>query len=692
MSYKKAFIILSVLILVSSFFFTSITSMRQKSATFDEACHLAAGYSYLLARDYRMNPEHPPLMKMLNALPLLIYRPILPTKNPSWENVDEYQFGEDFLYKNKIDADFILFLGRLPSVILSIFLSFFVFKWANELYGVKSAIFALFLYVFCPNIIAHSQLVTTDLAGSCFVFLSLYFFWRLIKQKSMLNTVLAGVSLGFALASRFTTLILFPAYLLVYLEYLRENKIRPKLNINFIFILIIASLILILVYRVLHINTYFIGLKRIIWESTTKGPKIPVNFLLGNYSTAGWRYFFVVCFLFKTPVPFILLVCFYPFVIRKLNVKDNYFLLIPILLIFLNVSLSKKQFGLRYMLPVYPLLYVLVSVIINYPLKLHFKQVLLFLFCGLYLFSSVKTYPHYLAYVNELVGGPKNGWKIFADSNIDWGQDLKELATFIKKEGNPELILSYFGSANPNYYGIKYQKLFFSSLIPRPYSKLNSLNPKKELLAISVTHLQCVYCWPDKKLFNWLKKKKIVKQIGYSINVYDITNDINAHENLALIYYNNGFLKEAERHVKRLLILQKNNETAHFVLSCFYAYKGIDKKALSEFNKTSYRYLPKIYRFPIGEMNIPDDLFHQSLISLSAILFKSGDLDNTERLLNTILKIYPKSVTTYQNLIILYLKKGMYNKAFFAIQELLNLDPNNQVGKNYLKFFKPRDL
>jgi predicted membrane-bound dolichyl-phosphate-mannose-protein mannosyltransferase len=88
-----------------------IAWVRQESQTWDEGIHLAAGYSYLKTGDLRMNPEHPPLGKYLNAIPLLFLRLKLPLDHPSWASEDAVEFGREFLYHNTTDADTILFAG-----------------------------------------------------------------------------------------------------------------------------------------------------------------------------------------------------------------------------------------------------------------------------------------------------------------------------------------------------------------------------------------------------------------------------------------------------------------------------------------------------------------------------------------------------------------------------------------------------
>jgi len=128
-----------------------------------------------------------------------------------------------------------------------------------------------------------------------------------------------------------------------------------------------------------------------------------------------------------------------------------------------------------------------------------------------YIFSSVSIYPHYLAYFNEFVGGPDNGYKYLVDSNLDWGQDLKGLKKYMDEKGIRKIKLSYFGGAEPEYYGINYQ----------PVTTREMLKPTPGIYAISATNLQAVF-YPNKNYFAWLRKLRPKAKIGYSIFIYEV--------------------------------------------------------------------------------------------------------------------------------------------------------------------------
>jgi len=123
------------------------------SATSDEPLHLAAGYSYWQTRDFRMNPEHPPLAKLVATLPLLALHPRIDTSDSSWKRGIQDAFAFKFLYGN--DADRLLFWSRAAMVLIAALGAIATFLWARDLFGPSAGVFATALYAFCPNLIAH---------------------------------------------------------------------------------------------------------------------------------------------------------------------------------------------------------------------------------------------------------------------------------------------------------------------------------------------------------------------------------------------------------------------------------------------------------------------------------------------------------------------------------------------------------
>jgi hypothetical protein len=172
--------------------------------------------------------------------------------------------------------------------------------------------------------------------------------------------------------------------------------------------------------------------------------------------------------------------------------------------------------------------------------------------------------PHHLAYFNELAGGPAQGHRFLSDSNLDWGQDLRGLKAYMDREELPVVYLSYFGTAPPASYGIRYQFLpSFVENLQQP--DLEERLPAKggpEMLAISVVNLQGIYLSEDQEAYRWLKDRRPATTIGYSIYIYDLTGDVEAHWQLARIYAKRNLPSLARWELNKVLNLDPSHRQA----------------------------------------------------------------------------------------------------------------------------------
>jgi hypothetical protein len=135
--------------------------------------------------------------------------------------------------------------------------------------------------------------------------------------------------------------------------------------------------------------------------------------------------------------------------------------------------------------------------------------------------GSLRTWPDYLAYFNEIAGGPRNGYHWLGDSNLDWGQDLKELKHFMVQRGIDRVQLSYFGTADPTHYGINYEYLPspYSSLLPTP-SRREGESPSR-FVALSASQYQGI-AFPDKDFYRFYYQYAPNELIGNSILIFDL--------------------------------------------------------------------------------------------------------------------------------------------------------------------------
>jgi hypothetical protein len=232
-------------------------------------------------------------------------------------------------------------------------------------------------------------------------------------------------------------------------------------------------------------EAYLFGLSHVIKASRRKA------FLMGEVSK-GWWHYFLVTFAVKTPLPLLILLTWLLFLLPKLW-RDHplyvNFLMVPVVIYFGVALASRINIGHRHLLPIYPFLFVLTSALIPWSkTKKPVVKVFLAVLAVWYVVSSATIFPHYLAYFNELAGGPENGHKYLVDSNLDWGQDLKGLKRYMEKRGIERVWLSYFGTASPDHYGIAYNYLPSYVIFNPPKDRIPT-----PYMAISATNLQGIY-------------------------------------------------------------------------------------------------------------------------------------------------------------------------------------------------------
>ena len=532
---------LSVAVLLALLFAQVFFAMRTKSPTSDELAHqVASGYSHLVTGDFRMNPAVPPLSRLLSALPLYFLGAKAPLDHVSWQAGNSPEFARQFFYQANHNQDQLIFWARMPILLLSLVFGYFVFVWAHELFGISGGLSALLLYVFCPDVLAHSGLATSDIAVALFFYLAVWRFWKYLQKPRIKNLILTGVMTGLALISKFSAVLLFPTFLAIALISGAGKKINAGRMIAFLavcFLTVWAG--------------YFFEVKPILKNTPDPQKKIeflnriggerlvrfasdvPVPlatfenafgsmlftrskgtnaYLMGEWSHGqkGWWHYYFIAFGIKNTIPTLILIfCAFFYLHAVLPERlAKICLLAPIVLFFALTLRDKAQAGIRYFLPIYPLFFILAGGFAAWALKRNkLSRALVLALLSWHAVEAVLIYPDYLTYFNELIGGPSQGYHYLRDSNIDWGQDLKGLGEYAQKEGYPEVTLFYYGSADPAYYHIPVRKI----------EKDEFIKPRNTVYALAVHHIDSV---------RWFEKYKPVKIIGHSIFVYDFRNKV----------------------------------------------------------------------------------------------------------------------------------------------------------------------
>jgi hypothetical protein len=545
-----------------AFTLLSLGNYRQSSATWDEPIHLTDGYASLEG-DYRVDPEHPPFLRMWAALPLLATHPVvfdphtIDQSGPTaWALQGVFAYAHDFLYRDN-DADHLLYRARFMIVLLGVLLGTLVFSWAFEWFGLRTAIVALALFLVEPNLAAHSVLVTTDLGVTCFIFGAIYFLWRVTKRLSWGNLTGAAAFTALAAVSKFSAAILAPiAATLLVASVFRLRSIRLRSAVLVGAVLTLSAIVAIwAVYRFRYLPstspawTYALDAEptvrsRVPSMAAMAGwldahrllPNVYVEgfvlgqakasarsaFLNGNYSTTGWWYYFPLAFLMKTPVALLFAAALGAMAWlrqwRRVGPGHELFVVAPIAIYMAWAMTANINIGLRHILPIYPFIILMGAAGLHTSASRGVRPLVTsVLVVALVEFATI--YPRPLTFFNLLAGGVNHGAEHLVDSNLDWGQDLKALKRWMDERGVSSINMAYFGSADPSYYGIDCIYLPGSPLFVPPDRVSAPVLPG--YVAVSETLLSGVYSDPRQRAFYApFAHLAPIASIGHTINVY----------------------------------------------------------------------------------------------------------------------------------------------------------------------------
>ncbi|MFZ1915936.1 MAG: glycosyltransferase family 39 protein [Terriglobales bacterium] len=445
------------------------SSIRRLSVTSDEVVHLGGGYRFLQCGDSSVDPEHPPLVKIVAALPLMALHVNDPNPAVCGIQADmesSYRRGHDFLFAND---ESMLTMSRVSTSIFAVLLLGTTYFFARALFGTTVAMIAGVWVAFEPNFLGHGSLVTTDVPAALGFVAAVYALWTYLNRRTGMRFLVLGLGLGVALATKYSTVLLLGILpILIIVDGIVGEKRRRDRRIlgdlgAFLLALLVAVAFLWAIYgfhfasptkqaalspptaqgtleRIIsevgrtHLlpEAYLTGLQDLTLDSGV-GRRA---FLLGkNYLGGRWYYFPVVLSL-KLSVALILglLLSIVAFHFWRSNVRELFFLVVPALLYLTVSARSGMNLGVRYVLPVIPFLLVFAAAGI-WNLQWTRKTVIIVVsaLLAMHTISSLRTFPNYISYGNELWGGPENVYKYLADSNADWGQALKMAHNYVER-------------------------------------------------------------------------------------------------------------------------------------------------------------------------------------------------------------------------------------------------------------------
>jgi hypothetical protein len=387
------------------------TTHRVFAQTIDEGAHLLAGYDVLTKRLFATDRMHPPLPRMLFALPFV--------NEP--EPRSEPRFPELLLRGDRYTQNVArMRMGNLAFLALGIVA---VALWARRLLGAKRALLAAALYASLPPVLAHAGLATTDMAAAATLAFALYALNRLLTAEPQAGLNLSvgqwksGVILGLAIAlgllSKYSFVLYFPACAVVLLLLRRRFPWRALLLAGLAGLTLTAAL--------MPPREFILGLLQV----RAMNAEPPQAMLFGEMRKGGWWYYFPVALFFKTPIPFL--------VLALAGVRRSTRELALIAAIVLGIAMTSDiNIGVRHLLPIYAALAMLAaSVRVRW---------LTWAMSAWLVIGSALAHPDYLPWFNAFAG--KEPHRVLNDSNLDWGQDVLRLVRVAREERIPYITTS----------------------------------------------------------------------------------------------------------------------------------------------------------------------------------------------------------------------------------------------------------
>ncbi len=547
MKYIIIIILLALLIIL-------IYEAKEDSGTYDEVAHITAGYTYLYKNDYRLYPDNPPLIKMISVLPWLPLKDSIkfPEASPKWsdpQKIDQWGLGREFLYQSGNDADRLIFLARLPIILITLSLGLLVFIIARHFYGTNAGIFALLLFALSPDIRAHGHLATTDVGATFFAIAGSFLLYLSFFQQKYSLAILSGIIFSLAILSKYSMILVLLSATIISLIYIfKKNQFRNLVKIFLFLLLTYITLWIIAIgigYDKLEFSYTNVPLNKSAYEQLKDRPgwkiiqsiPLPYYYKTGletmyarNIITqptyifglvvpeGGLKLFFPLSYILKTPIP--ILIFLFLSLFFQIKSKSGLGLLpfyLGLIFFSIIIAIGNLSIGTRFYYPSTVLFIITASAIIN---KLQSHKIITGFLVLWLLTTNILSFPYDISYVNELGGSTANGYNALVDSSYDWGQDLKRFARWYKEKADgQEIKMSYLGSADPAYYGINYKPLKFEDLT----------NPSG-LIAISVTNLKLGGAYSKDRIGNTfyddhmlqkLKNAKPLTRIGTTIFVYE---------------------------------------------------------------------------------------------------------------------------------------------------------------------------
>lgn len=496
----KVEILCATILLAMAFVLVTITA--RKSITCDEIVLIPSAYYHLVTNDVQLIPQHPPLCKLLAGLPLLFLQPDERPREPSDRSMTkddaEWAYVSRFWQDNNSRFEAISFWARMPMIGLTLALGALTFVFARELFGPRAALLAVLLFALEPTILAHGRVVQTDIPAAFGLLLTVFALYHYLRAPAWKHACGLGAAAGVAMLAKYSMVVLGPSLALLFLALLVYRRDHRRAVVLHSFL---AALVLVLVinagYFFYHrdlteadsvwIQTFFPSPKGFVWASVrVLKLLLPTDFVmgvywqinhsrdghpagfLGMYAQHGWWYYFPVAFGLKTTIAFLVLsVCSLIWGSwRAIHKRQRWLLLllVPFAAYTALMIMTPINIGVRYYLPAYLFLIILSGGLLDELFRSDPTQ-RVFRFSGAVAAVTLscmgletwRAYPNYMSYLNPLASSRPHWWYL-SDSNVEWGDDVKELAFYLRGRGETRVRAVLLGGfATLGFYGVNYE-------------------------------------------------------------------------------------------------------------------------------------------------------------------------------------------------------------------------------------------
>jgi hypothetical protein len=457
-----------------AFLILLVSVARSLSVTCDEVPHIGAGYSYVKHGEVVLNLEHPPLVKLLAGLPLVALgaREIaagsmydMARKEPS----AEWFYGDAFLFVDNRElkvplalegADSIVFTARLAVLVFPVLLAAVAYLWARRRFGPLGGLLALGLVVTYPDLLGHGALVTTDaplaaLALACGFALDVH-----LETGSRISFVAFALSLGLALAVKFTALLLVPVFFAVAFLAAGRTPAKPAFA-GFVPRAIMAAFAAVVVLWIAYLGElpfgpYWTGLAR----ARASHPPPYDAVLFGRHGPGFWGHYLLAVTLVKAPLGTLGIFALLAALARRIETGSSRATALLLhatpLVLFLALSFLAPPLGSRYGLPAIPFLCVSAGRLALWA-RTRARWGLILAALAANAIGVVRDHPFHATATNGLAGSSALVYRNLDESNVDWGGGLKALAAWQRAHDVPSLAVVPFAPQPFTLYGTNEQ-------------------------------------------------------------------------------------------------------------------------------------------------------------------------------------------------------------------------------------------